>query len=608
MTGFAGCIGPYDPAIARAMAQAIARLGPDRREQWQGEGAFLAHALLATTFEEERDAQPLSFDGRYHLVADARIDGREELVAALRAAGRPADPDAPDSALILHAWHAWGEACPERLIGDFAFAIWDSRERSLFAARDQFGSVPFYYGRAGDAFLFANAVPALLAHPALDRALNPVAIGDYLMLGYSLDRDAGFHRHIARLPPAHCMTMRDGAVRLRRYWRLPDPDFAEAGKMPPEEVVERFGAILTAAVRDRLRAPRVATTLSGGMDSTMIAGTALREAAGRTRIEAWSYGTDWILPDTERHWAWRCAHHLGLPFHSVGVERAFTDPPGGIFRVPPEPRLEIRTSSFQLVGDELAEQGSGCCCSAWAATWWWLGESAIGRGWSATAASAACCARRGAIGSIIAVVRRCGPPGCARARTARCRSSRRSIPASRVSTGSRSAGATITPRRCAIRAGTWRSIPSGPRCSSPRTPNRPACRCARASRCSTCGCSRRRCGCRPRPGSSTRRSCGGWARNAARRDPRAPQDAVRRQRRLGSGAPRLRALACRIARGARAGGICRSRAAGADRGQPRCAGARALFRFGHAPGRPRRLAANGPVTNLMREYSCVPCY
>jgi len=359
MTGIAGLICPrgaeVDPAVAGALAAPLSRLGPDRQDQWRSGRAFLAHALLATTLEEERDQQPLTFDGEVFLIADARIDGREALIDDLRMAGRTIGADAPDSALILHAWHVWAEAAPEHLIGDFAFAIWDSRTETLFAARDQFGTVPFYFARVGGSLVFGNAVPALLAHPGLDRSLNPVAIGDYLMFGHSLDPRTGFHRDIERLPPAHCLTFADGAIRTRRYWTLPEADYREAATRSADEVVERFRAVVAAAVRDRTRAARVATTLSGGMDSTLI--TALAMGAPSSRIDSYSFGGDWLTPDTERHWAWRCAHHLGVPFHSISVEPGYLDPPGGPWRLPPEPRMELKYSSFHMVGDRLTAAG-----------------------------------------------------------------------------------------------------------------------------------------------------------------------------------------------------------------------------------------------------------
>lgn len=360
MTGFAGFIGPRgaapDPALSQAMRAAIAYMGPDRRDHWESDGVLLAHALLATTLEERGDRQPLTFDGRAHLVADARIDGRSALIAELQAAGRRVAADAPDSALILHAWHVWGESAPEHLIGEFAFVVWDSEARRLFAARDHFGSVPFYFARVGETFLFGNAVPALLAHPGLDRSLNPVAVGDYLMFGHSLDQASGFYRAIDRLPPAHSLSFADGTVRMRRYWTLPPPDFEAARTLRPDALAEQFGAILAQAVSDRVRLDKVATTLSGGMDSTLITALAMRGSSAR--IDSYSFGGDWLTPDVERHWAWRCAHHIGAPFHSVSVEQAYVDPPGGPWRLPPEPRMELRLSSFHLVGERLIADGT----------------------------------------------------------------------------------------------------------------------------------------------------------------------------------------------------------------------------------------------------------
>lgn len=360
MTGFCGSIAPgggaTEAGVAQAMVAAVARIGPDRQQHWQEGRVLLAHALLATSIEDADERQPLSFDGIVHLVADARIDGREALIRDLRSAGRSVADSAPSSALILHAWHAWGEDCCTRLIGDFAFALWDSASQKLFAARDQFGSVPFYYARAGAELLFGNCVPALLAHPGLDRALNRQAVGDYLMFGFSLDPTAGFYRHIDRLPPAHCLVAVDGDVRTRRYWTLPEADFADQERLPEAALVEQFGALLAQAVRDRTRSTKIATTLSGGMDSTLLTALAMRES--KARVDAYSFGADWLAPDNERHWAWQCAHHIGVPFHSVSIEPCFVDPPGGPFRVPPEPRMELKTSSFHLVGDQLEASGT----------------------------------------------------------------------------------------------------------------------------------------------------------------------------------------------------------------------------------------------------------
>ena len=93
---------------------------------------------------------PLCLGGGLVVVADARIDGRSELLRRLADCGHQLPATASDAELVGAAFRAWGEECPGHLLGDFAFAVWDARERRLFCARDHFGVKPFYYARAGD--------------------------------------------------------------------------------------------------------------------------------------------------------------------------------------------------------------------------------------------------------------------------------------------------------------------------------------------------------------------------------------------------------------------------------------------------------------------------
>lgn len=361
MTGFVAVAGPAGSGIApdidTRLAAAIAYCGPDRQDQWHDGAAFLAHAQLATLFEDAGDRQPLTFDGVVWIVADARVDGRPALLRALRDAGRTLDADAPDSAYVLHAWHAWGEACVERLIGDFAFAIWDSARRTLFCARDQFGSVPVHYAEVEGRLIVANAVEAVLAFPGVDDSLNRATVGDFLMFGYSVDPTAGFFAGVKRLAPAHCLTFADGTVRVRCYWTPPaiepgDPDSSAAA------LIERFAAIAGDAVEDRLRCSNVGVAMSGGMDSTLVAGFAKQRGGTTTRIEAWSVGSDWLIPDNERYYAGVCADHLGIPFNPVSIEPIlFAPSTAESWRTSPEPRVGLRLSHYDLIGARLVETG-----------------------------------------------------------------------------------------------------------------------------------------------------------------------------------------------------------------------------------------------------------
>jgi asparagine synthase (glutamine-hydrolysing) len=164
---------PVDPAEPAAMRARLAHRGPDGGGDWHGGPAGLTHCLLRVTPESLSEQQPLASSERI-ITADARLDNRAELCAAL---GRP-DAGQPDAALILAAYERWGAACAEHLLGDYAFAIWDSAERTLFCARDYIGFKPFYYHAGPHLFAFATELKALFALPDVPRRLNEVRVAD----------------------------------------------------------------------------------------------------------------------------------------------------------------------------------------------------------------------------------------------------------------------------------------------------------------------------------------------------------------------------------------------------------------------------------------------
>jgi asparagine synthase (glutamine-hydrolysing) len=232
--------------------------------------------MLHTTPESLNETQPLiGVHGGLVLTADARLDNRDELCSLLRA-----PRSLPDAELILAAYERWGETCPEHLLGDFAFAVWDGRRRALFCARDHFGVKPFFYHhRSGRLFAFASEIKGLLALPDVPRRLNEVRVADYL-LPLLEDKEITFYEEIIRLPPAHWMWVSREGVRQGRYWAL-DPE-REIRMKSDAEYAEAFRELLTQAVRCRLRsALPVGSMLSGGLDSSSIACVARRLFAER---------------------------------------------------------------------------------------------------------------------------------------------------------------------------------------------------------------------------------------------------------------------------------------------------------------------------------------
>jgi asparagine synthase (glutamine-hydrolysing) len=291
-----GDVRPAAPEIEAALAP-LKRRGPDGANVWTGNGVALGHALLATTPESLVEKLPLHHrDSGCTITADMRLDNREALLAKLgeKARGRVVG----DGELILRAYFKWGEDCAQHLLGDFAFAIWDARERRLFCARDQMGMRQLaYFHQPGRAFVFATEPAAVLRHPAVPEDLNVGRIADFLDDLEHFDLAATFYSAVSRLPPAHTLIVDRSQLRLRKYWSL---------RVPPSLrlksnnlYVEGFLRVFRSAVECRLRsAGPVGAMLSGGMDSSSVAAMAAEILAEEGRGPLHTFSAVGPDPDT----------------------------------------------------------------------------------------------------------------------------------------------------------------------------------------------------------------------------------------------------------------------------------------------------------------------
>jgi asparagine synthase (glutamine-hydrolysing) len=263
---------PARPEDLRLMLHRLSHRGPHGTGAWCRGSVALGHHLLHTTPESLGETLPLVGRGGLVLTADARLDNRQDLIAALAATDRP-EHDAPDSALILAAYRTWGVRCVEHLLGDFAFALWDDAKGHLFCARDHFGVKPFYYHRQpGRLFAFATEIKGILALPDVPRRLNETRVADYLQWSFD-DQEITFYEGIVRLPPAHTLLVTREGLSLRRYWSL-DPE-RELRLGSDRAYAEAFQDVFTQAVQCRLRSTSpVGSSLSGGLDSSSIVCTA----------------------------------------------------------------------------------------------------------------------------------------------------------------------------------------------------------------------------------------------------------------------------------------------------------------------------------------------
>ena len=343
MSGFV-CIlhgdnAPIERALLESLTHFLSFRGPDAREVCLDGAVGMGHALLRTTHEAIAERQPASLEGRYRIVADARLDAREELIAELHRAKRDVSSSTPDCDLILHAYALWSAACMDHLRGDFSFALWDARHRQLFCARDHFGIKPFYYAQLEGILLCSNTLNCLRLHPRVRDRLNEAAVGDFLLFGLNYDNGTTIFEDIRRLPPAHMLSVSLRGLQVKPYWVPPTNGRIRYSR--PDDYIEHFRGILDRAVADRLPPAHAGILLSGGMDSSSVAAVA-KEVIGKSNqaieVQAFTYTFDLLPRDREGDYAREVAAFLGIPIKLIRMEEAqlfdrFDDPR----LCPPEP-------------------------------------------------------------------------------------------------------------------------------------------------------------------------------------------------------------------------------------------------------------------------------
>ena len=305
---------PVSRGLLTRMTATLSLRGPDGASEWIESDVGFGHASLQTN-QEDNPKQPVTLDGESWLTAHARIDGRLELATKLSDHFQDLKPHSfpADDYLILMAYKVWGEDCVDHLIGDFSFAIWDSRKHQLFCARDQMGVGQFYYALTNRTFVFSNSLNCLRLHPAVSSNLNEVAVGDFLLFGLNQQNDTSIFRDIQRLPRAHCLTVNSDAIRVTEYWA---PRVTAISYKSKSDYVEKFKELLDEAVSDRLRSTQIGIAMSGGLDSSMVAATArsrLKQASCSTDLRAYCVVYDGAFPDDERHYAGEVARSLNVP-------------------------------------------------------------------------------------------------------------------------------------------------------------------------------------------------------------------------------------------------------------------------------------------------------
>lgn len=279
MCGIAGLVSLNGQPIStfdrrlHVMTQLIAHRGPDGHGLWSDkrQACGLGHRRLAIIDLSASGHQPMVAPNGTAITYNGEIYNYLELTEELRDTWTFRSTS--DTETILAAYDRWGVECLSKLRGMFAFALWDGNR--LFAARDRFGIKPFYYAVIDGVFYFASEIKALL--PVLPEiATDPAALAEYMTFQYTI-ADRSLFKHVHQLLPGHALTVRNGEVRVFRYW---DVHFDIDWDHRSGWFEKRMRELLEDSLKVHLRSDvPVGAYISGGIDSSLIGIMAAREAA-----------------------------------------------------------------------------------------------------------------------------------------------------------------------------------------------------------------------------------------------------------------------------------------------------------------------------------------
>ncbi len=313
MCGIAGYVSAqaFPPQVLAAMTRSLAHRGPDADGLLSAGPAHLGHRRLSV-IDIAGSPQPMtSPDGRVALVFNGEIYNFQALRDELSGKGWQFR-SAGDTETILAGWHVWGERVVEHLRGMFAFALWDARTETLFAARDHLGVKPFHYALRDGTLVFGSEMKAVLAHPAVSATVDLAALRLYLECQF-IPTPYSVFEGVRKLAPGTSLTFAGGRLTTREYWR---PRYADKLELSDDEAVAALDRELRASVAGMLVADvPLGAFVSGGVDSSLIAAVMTDLTGGP--IDTFNVGFEGGVAVSEHREAARVAEHLKSRHHSL---------------------------------------------------------------------------------------------------------------------------------------------------------------------------------------------------------------------------------------------------------------------------------------------------
>lgn len=266
LVGFSGEIIDRD-AVIKTMTDRITHRGPDSCGIYTDDDIAMGFRRLSIIDLNQGDQPIYNEDKSLVLMFNGEIYNYQQLREILLAKGHKFYTKT-DSEVLIHGFEEWGEELLNKLRGMFAFAVWNTKDKSLFLARDFFGIKPLHYTTVNGHFVYASEIKSILDFPGFKKKLNKNALNNYISYEYPVPPET-FFEGVYCLPPAHYLWYRDGKVETRRYW---EPKFAPDDSMTEDQAVSEIEKIFEDSVAaHRISDVEVGCFLSSGVDSSYVA-------------------------------------------------------------------------------------------------------------------------------------------------------------------------------------------------------------------------------------------------------------------------------------------------------------------------------------------------
>lgn len=284
-------------ATLEDMAETLYNRGPDAGGMFLSHHTAFVHRRLVVV-DPDNGQQPMSRergDHTYTMIYNGELYNTEDIRRDLLARGYKFQGHS-DTEVLLTSYMEWGPACLERLNGIFAFAIWDTKEQTLFLGRDRLGVKPLFFAQRDAGLLFASELKALLAHPAIEPKVDAEGLAEVFAIGPAKTPGHGVFQGVQELKPGHFLQFTRNGLRITPYWKLE----SHAHEDDFDTTVEKVRHLLQDAVERQLVSDvPICTFLSGGLDSSMISAFAAKKYERDNLGQLHTFSIDYV--DNDKH-------------------------------------------------------------------------------------------------------------------------------------------------------------------------------------------------------------------------------------------------------------------------------------------------------------------